>query len=269
MRNIRIYKDDIRVHVLRSLFFTDTILVVSGAAIIALFWYMIFNHVFHYFSWEYFISLLIISEIFFLGFITQKVDNQPIYKIVPRGATFQTGKKEFRQKDLEPYFIDFQVQDNLIIRRSSIVRVYEVEPYDIALLNDQDRENFFVKLKQMIHVLPSQVQFIVRKEKTKIEDYSTHFFSIYNQSEPAREPLINRYIQDFTHLIETHEFMTVHHYAVFSVSCNTAKPHERVRAIKKLNDGGIRFTSSMSACNINAKPLNSEDLIHFCKETLR
>ena len=33
------------------------------------------------------------------------------------------------------------------------MKLYEVEPFDIALLNDQDREHFFVKLKQMIHVL--------------------------------------------------------------------------------------------------------------------
>lgn len=269
MRSIRIYKDDIRVHVLRSLFFTDTILVVSGAVVIALFWFFIFHYVIHFFSWGYFISLLIVSEIFFLGFITQKVDNQAIYKIAPRGVTFQTGKKEFRQNQMESYFLDFQVQDNLIIRKGSIVRIYEVEPYDIALLNDQDRENFFVKLKQMIHVMPSQVQFIVRKEKTKVKDYSTHFFSIYNKSQDIREPLINRYIEDLTKLIETHEFMTVHHYAVFSVSCDTAKPHERVKAIKKLNDVGIRFASAMSACNINVTPLSNDELISFCKETLR
>lgn len=269
MKSIRIYKDDIRVHVLRSLFFTDTILFVSGTVVIALFWFLIFHYIIHFFSWGYFITPLIVSEIFFLGFITQKVDNQPIYKIIPRGSTFHTGKKEFRQKELEPYFVDFQVQDNLIIRKKSIIRIYEVEPYDIAILNDQDRENFFIKLKQMIHVLPSQVQFIVRKEKTKVKDYSSHFFSIYNQSEKDREHLINRYIKDLSHLIETHEFMTVHHYAVFSVSCNTIKPEEKVKAIRKLNDTGIRFASAISACNIDVRPLNSEELISFCKETLR
>ena len=254
---------------MRSLFFTDTILVVSGAVVIALFWFVIFHYALHFFSWGYFISLLIVSEIFFLGFITQKVDNQPIYKIVPRGATFHSGKKEYRQNQMEGYFIDFEVQDNLIIRHGSIVRIYEIEPYDIALLNDQDRENFFVKLKQMIHVLPTQVQFIVRKEKTKVTDYSRHFFSIYNQSETIREPLINRYIEDLSKLIETHEFMTVHHYSVFSVSCDTTKPHERVKAIKKLNDIGIRFASAMSACNIEVKPLLNEELISYCQETLR
>ncbi len=269
MKSIRIYKDDIRVHILRSLFFTDTILVVAGAAVIALFWYFIFHNVIHFFSWGYFISLLIVSEIFFLGFITQKVDNQPIYKIVPRGGAYHAGKKEFRQNQIEPYFVDFHIQDNLIIRRGSVVRIYEIEPYDIALLNDQDRENFFMKLKQMIHVLPTQVQFIVKKEKAKIKDYSSHFFSIYNQSEALREPLINHYIEDLSHLIETHEFMTVHHYGVFSVTCNTSRPYEKVKAIKKLNDIGIRFASSISACNINVKALNNEELISYCQESLR
>jgi len=269
MKSIRIYKDDIRVHVLRSLFFTDTILVVSGGALIALFWLFIFYYVFHFFVWRYFISLLIVSEIFFLGFITQKVDNQAIYKIGPRGLKYKVGEKEFRQNQIESYFIDFQIQDNLIVRDGSVVRIYLIDPYDIALLNDQDRETFFVKLKQMIHVLPSQVQFLVRKEKTLVKDYSPHIFSLYSKSEPARETLIDRYIEDLSHLIETHEFMTIHHYAVFSVNCNTLKPHEKVKAIKRLNDMGIRFSSAMMSCNINVKPLKSEELINFCKDTLR
>lgn len=269
MKNIRIYKDDIRVNVLRSLFFTDTILAVSGAMVIGGIWYLVFRNFLHSIPTEYFISVLIILEIFFLGFITQKVDDQPIYKVIPRGLLFKSNKQEFRQKDLESYFIDFSVQDNLILRKNSLIRIYEVESFDIALLNDQDRENFFIKLKQMIHVLPSQVQFIVRKEKTTTKDYSQHFFSLYDQSNGKREALVNRYINDLSDLINSHEFMTTRHYAVFSVSGNTSKVNERVKAIKKLNDMGISFAAALSACNITVRPLPNDELINFCEITLR
>lgn len=269
MRTVRIYKDDIRVHILRSLFFTDTVLALSGALIIAGLLFAILQYGFHYFNWNIYLASVIVGEITFLAAVTHKVDNQPVYKIAPRGITFKTGKKQLRQKDLEPYFVDFSVQDNLIVRNNALVRIYEVEPFDIALLNEQDREHFFIKLKQMIHILPSQVEFIVRKEQAKNEDYSQHFFSLYDQSNTQRESLIERYIQDLSNLVTKHSFMSTHHYAVFSVPCETKKPYEKVKAVKKLNDMGTRFASALFACNIGIRPLPTDELISFAQTTLR
>jgi hypothetical protein len=269
MKNVRIYKDDIREHVLRSLFFTDTVLAITGASIIAGIVFLIFHYVLHFFSWGAFGTTVLVSEIFFIGFITQKIDNQPIYKIVPRGLKFKSGKKDHRHSDLEPYFVDFEIQDNLIMRKNAIMKVYAVEPFDIALLNDQDREHFFSKLKQMIHVLPSQVQFIVRKEKASVEDYSKHFFSLYNSANTKREKLINHYIDDLSSLVTKHPFVMMHHYAVFSVPCDTKRPQEKVKAIKKVSDLGIRFASSLSACNIAVTPLVDAQLLHIAQTTLR
>lgn len=269
MKNIRIYKDDIRVNVLRSLFFTDTIMAVSGALVVGGIWYALFRNFFHFLPMEYFVSILVVLEIIFLGFITQKIDNQSIYKIIPRALMFKGGPKEFRHKNLESYFVDFSVQDNHIFRKDSIIRMLLVEPFDIALLNDQDRENFFIKLKQTIHILPSQVQFIVRKEKTTVKDYSQHFFSLYDHSSPKREALINAYIQDLSHFIESNGFMTTRHYTVFSVSCNTAKYSDRVKAMKKLNDNEMSFSGALSACNIQVRTLTNQELINFSESTLR
>ncbi len=269
MRSVRIYKDDIRVHILRSLFFTDTVLAVSGALVIGGLLFLFFQYVLHYFHWPYYISSLIIGEICFVGIITQKVDNQPIYQIVPRGITFKTSEKQYRQKDLEQYFVDFAIQDNLIIRKNAIVKMLHVAPFDIALLNDQEREHFFLKLKQMIHTLPAQVQFIVRKVQAKPEDYSKHFSSLYDQSNTKREPLIDGYIKDLSNLITENTPMITRNYAVFSVACDTAKPHEKVKAIKKINDMGARFASAMVSCNISVRQLQNDELIQFSKDTLR
>ena len=37
---------------------------------------------------------------------------------------------------------------------------------------------------------------------------------------------------------------------------------DRVKAIKKLSDLGIRFASSLSACNISVRPLVDDQLLH-------
>ena len=269
MKNVRIYKDDIRQHILRSMFFTDNTLFIVGAFCLAGLLYLLLTYVIHAFSWNMYIASLIVLEIAFIGFITQKVDNQPIYKVVPIGLLFKKSKKQYRQKELESYFIDFTIQDNLIIRQNSIMQLLEVEPFDISLLNDQDREHFFIKLKQMIHVLPSQVQFIVRKEKAKIEDYSKHFFSLYAHSNDKREPLIAEYTNNLSTLMNESNFMATRHYAIFSVSCNSSKQQEKVQAIKKLNDMSMRFASALASCNILVRPLQNEELINFARNTLR
>lgn len=269
MKSVRIYKDDIRQHILRSMFFTDNTLFISGGIIIAVTLYISLTYIIHLFSWNIYLALLIILEIAFIGFITQKVDNQPIYQVIPRGLLFKKSKKQYRQKELESYFVDFTIQDNLIIRKDSLVQLLEVEPFDISLLNDQDREHFFMKMKQVIHILPAQVQFVVQKEKAKTEDYSKHFFSLYTHANEKREPLVAEYINNLSSLIGESSFVNTRHYAIFSVSCNPDKQQEKVQAIKKINDIGMRFTSALSACNIAVRPLENEELINFAQNTLR
>lgn len=269
MKSVRIYKDDIRQHILRSLFFTDNTLFVSGGIIIAVALYISLNYIAHFFSWNIYIALLIVLEIAFIGFITQKVDNQPIYKVIPRGLMFKKSKKKYRQKELESYFIDFTIQDNLIIRKDRLVKILEVEPFDISLLNEQDREHFFMKMKQVIHILPAQIQLIVRKDTAKSADYSKHLFSLYDTSNTKRESLIADYAKDLSTLISDGNFSITRHYAVFSVPCNPMKQHEKIQAIRKLNDMAMRFASALSSCNISVRPLVNEELISFTKETLR
>jgi len=269
MKNVRIYKDDIRVHILRSLFFTDSALVVSGTVAIALILYLVFHYFLHLFQWSYYLSSLIVTTIFFIAFITQKVDNQPIYKVVPRLLTFKTSKKEKRFKELEPCFTNFTIQDNLILRPGNITKMFEIEPFDVALLNEQDRENFFIKLKQAIHTLPAQVQFIVRKERAETKDYSRHFFSLYGGAKLNRESLISQYIKDLTHLIDNETLFITRHYAVFTVTCCTSKTADLITGVKKVNDLGISFASALTVCNIAVKPLNNDELIRFMSSTLR
>ncbi len=269
MKSVRIYKDNIREHVLRSLFFTDTAIAIGGAIVIAAVVFVIFKYFLHFFDWGYYGLTVLTCEVFFIGLVTQKLDNQPIYKIVPRGLKHSVSKKNLRHADIDSYFTDFAIQDNLIVRKNSIISMLAVEPYDIALLNDQDREHFFVKIKQMIHVLPSGVQFIIRKERATMEEYSKHVSSLYKDANTKREPLIHNYLKDLSDLISNHSFVTMRHYAVFSVSCDSKKANEKVKAIKKLSDMSIRFASALSACNITATPLTNNELLHVATTTLR
>jgi hypothetical protein len=245
------------------------VIALGGAVVIGAVLFVFFRYVLHFFNWGYFSLSLLTAEIFFLGLVTQKIDNQPVYKIVPRGISFQQGKKSMRHRQIDPYFRDFVIQDNFIVRSERIISVFEVEPYDIALLNDQDREHFFVKLKQTIHVLPAQVQFIVRKEKAEMSDYSEHISSLYADALLDRENLIKHFVRDLTGLVEHSNLTTMKHYAVFSANCDSGKAKSKATAIKKLADAGIRFASSIASCGITVRPLTDDELSVFAKGILR
>lgn len=269
MRTIRIYKDDIRVNILRSLFFTDTVLALIGGLIIAGFLYVLFQYGFHLFQPGYYLSTLFLLELAFMAALTQKVDNQAVSQIVPRAVTHSVAPKRLRGANIDSYFTDFVIQDNMIVRPKSLVRVFEVEPYDISLLNDQDREHFFIKLKQVIHVLPSQVQIIVRKNQASRKDLSKHVFSLYADASSKTESLIASYVKDLENLVQTNSFNTLHYFAVFSIPADTSKTNSKLAGITKLNDATLRFASVSTASNMTVRPLINDELIEFMKQTLR
>jgi len=269
MRSVRIYKDDIRTHILRSLFFTDTALVLIGSLTIAALLYALFQYGLHFFSWSYYLSAVFVSIIFFVAFITQRIDNQPIFKIVPRATVFSTSKKQSRTHNLEPYFTNFDIQGNFIIRKDSLIQVFEVDPFDVALLNEQDREHFFVKMKQTIHTLPRQIQLIVRKERASSKDYSNHFFSLYDGASRKREKLIQQYIENVSEIIDSHDFLITRHYAILSVPCQPNRLESKQNAVRKLTDLSTTFAANLSVCHITLRPLVNEELASFVKKILR
>lgn len=269
MRKARIYKDNIREHILRSLLFTDAAIFIFGAIILAAGIYLIFWKVLHYFDWGQFIASVFFTEVIFMIVITIKVDRQPAFKVLPRLIKHLLTSQKQRYAQLDKYYTDFKIQDSTVVRRKSIIRIYEIEPFDIALLNSQERENFYRNIKQVIHVLPSQLQLIVRRDKAKPADYSKHFFSLYGVSNKSREGFINKYIEGFTWMIEQGNFLVVRYYAVLSTYANTNKVADFVKANSKLDEIEQRFLSTLTMCGVQAQQLGNKELIRFYQSTLR
>src|SRR5579859_2007934 len=141
--NVRVYKDNLRENIFRSLLFTDIIIFVLAGVAVAIVIYFLFSITFPHFSWAYYLGTTAFLEIVFYTIATLKIDNQPIFKIVSRAVPFALNKKKFRANQVDPYFRDFTIQDDLIIRKKSISKVFEIKPYDISAINVNDRQNFF------------------------------------------------------------------------------------------------------------------------------
>ena len=269
MRTVQIYKDNLREHILRSLFLSDSALFFCTAAILAVSVFVIFRFVFHFFQLGPFLMIVLFVEVSFVLIATLRIDHQPLYRLIPRAIGFSARRKKYNAKNLETTTSDFRIVDSYIERKKQLLVVYEIEPFDVALLNDEDRELFYQRIKLMLHTLPGKVQFIVRKETARQTDYQKHFFSLYNNAQKNREKFISSYITDLTNLLGTEKFLMMKYYAVFSTSLSSTKEASLVTSSKKLFDMGRRLSSSLAPTHIITRQLRKEELVAFCKKQLQ
>lgn len=164
---------------------------------------------------------------------------------------------------------DFKIVDNLIFFKRRISAVFKVEPFDVALLSEQDRGVFYSKIRQALNVLSAKIQIIAIKERAKITDYSQHFNYILSKAEPTREKIIKEYVKELTELVENENILILKYYIVFSRNINTSKPTQVIEGIKKLEDVVKRFTSTLYQANVKTSQLADEHLINFVKKQLR
>src|SRR6266480_4909145 len=98
--SVRIYKDNLRQPVFRTLIFTDFVIFTLIGAAIAGLTYFLFSITFHPFNWLSYLFMLGILEPAFIVIVTLPVDKQPIYKILSRGLLFVFTKHQFRGSQL-------------------------------------------------------------------------------------------------------------------------------------------------------------------------
>jgi len=258
-----------REHIFRSLFFTDTVIFLGIGLFLAIGIFILYKFILHEFYYGLFFSTVFIAELFYGIIATVKIENQSIYKVIPRAIIHNATKKQYAMKELDKTTSDFAITDNYIKRKKRLIVVYEIRPFDIALLNEEDREQFYNKIKTTLHTLPGKVQLIVRKEIAKPSDYQDHFFSIYKDSLPNRENLIDNYVRDITNLLSIGKFQMVKYYAVFSTPIISTKEDDFVKACKRLYDMGIRFASGLELAQITARQLSKEELVEYFQSQFR
>lgn len=270
--SVRIYKDNLRQPIFRTLVLTDFVIFGFITVFIAGITLLIFHLTYSNFNWLSYLFALGILEPAFIVIATLKIDNQQIYKILSRASVFSISKKKFRAKQLSGYYNDFIIQDDLIVRKKSVCKVFRINPYDISALSTADRQSFFSNLKQTLHILPAQLQVIVKKEVTTKADFTDHFMHVY-KSLPKRnkkkEEMTANYQRELEQFIESEKLLTIKQYGVFAVSTDTNNVSEKVKAIGKLDDMYERFSSSLESCHVTTKQLTNTELENYMGGLLR
>lgn len=271
--SVRIYKDNLRQPLFRTLLFTDLVIFIFIGTAIAGITYMLFRMTFGgNFNFLSYLFMLGILEPTFIIIATLKIDNQQIYKILSRAILFWFSQKQFRGNQLNAYYKDFTIQDDLIMRKKSISKMFRINPYDISALNASDRVSFFTNLKQSLHILPTQLQVIVQKEVATKEDFTDHLFSVY-KSLPKRhkqkEQMVANYQEDFLSFVESQNLLTIKQYGVFSVPVDTTNVTAKVKAVGKLEDMYKRLSSSLEECHVSTTQMKNIELEAYMRRLLR
>ncbi len=269
MRTIRVYKDNLREHIFRTMFFTDTVVFLIGGIALALLTLLMYKVVLRVDQVGLIIATIFLVELFYALVATLKIDHQPLYKIIPRAVSYSFAKKQFTMRELEKTTGDFKVVGNYIIRKKKLIAVYEIRPFDIALLNDEERERYYHHIKTMLHTLPMKVQLISRKETATVEDYHEHYYSLYETANEKVNGLVENYIKELSALVEQNTFQLMKYYAVFSVPLLGTDDKHFLEAAQKLDDTQRRFTSSLALERIQTMQLTEKQLITYFQSQFR
>jgi len=270
--SIRIYKDNIRENIFRSLLFTDIVLFSLSGVLIAIIVYALFFLASPRINWAYFLGTLGFVEISLYAFALIRVDNQPIYKIIARLIPFTFCKKRLRANKIDTYFREFTIQDGLIVRKKNIAKLFAIQPFDISAINSNERQTFFANVKLALHTLPSRLQIIARKEIAGNSDFTDHFFHLYKsikKGDKRRERMIENYQKDLTSFIQNEHALTMKYYGVFSIKADTAIPKEKVNAIGMVTDMYTRLTTALESCNVKTRELTNPEIEKHIEKTLR
>ena len=270
--SVRIYKDNLRQSIFRTLLLTDIAIFILLAAFIAGFSLLFFKLLPIKFNWLTYLFITGILESTFLVIATLKIDNQPIYKILSRAIVFTFVKKKLRGNQLGSYYNDFSIQDDLIVRSKSIAKVFRINPYDISALNDDDRQRFFANLKQALHILPSRLQVIVRKEVAKAADFTDHLLHVYKslpKGNATKEAMVANYQRELLDFVEHEKLLTIKQYGIFAANADAQNVDGKVKAIGKLDDMYTRLSTSLENCHVSTKQLTNDELEQFMGRLLR
>lgn len=269
MRTVQVYKDNLREHMFRTMFFTDAVLFAGLGLILAVSIGLIYQFVLHIRDLGMIAATIFLAELFYAVVATLKVDKQPLYKIIPRAVSYSASKKQFAQHEVKKTTGDFNIVGDYIIRKKQLIAIFEIKPFDIALLNDEERERYYAHIKTMLHTLPGRVQLISRKEKATVEDYHNHFFSLYDTANTKINTLIEQYVRDLSTVIDINEFQIMKYYAVFSTPLPSKSDLAFAQAAQRLTDMGTRFGSTLALEKIYIAQLTHTQLIAYFKEQFR
>lgn len=166
----------------------------------------------------------------------------------------------------------FKITDGLIVNDTFISAIYEVDSADITIMSEEQKDIFFGKLKEALHVLNGRIQIITDNAKASVSDFVDHFDYNLKQAScisPELEKQAKTYNQELAIEIQRGRTIVTKYYIVFRQNTDTKNSKRFKRSHEKLNDDIIAFTRGLRLAGIDVNQLVDDELISFLKRKLR
>ncbi len=221
-------------------------------------------------------------RVFVVGFVSivcwmtlsYEFDRQPAYTLlIPYLRYLFTTKKEPRIAD-----VDFDLVDNLLVFKEKVVTVFKLEPVDIMLLSEQDRQIFIKNIQTFLNNQRGiHTQILMRNRGAEQSDYIKHFDHITTQQvslhskEMAdfREDKLAGYIKDMQALLSKNIVPIRDYFILFEIKGNTSTSRKTIKLISELQELTDRIASLLDHAKVRTSQLVEEDLEEFLQSFIR
>lgn len=165
---------------------------------------------------------------------------------------------------------DFEIRDNLILTKTSVIVVFQIEPIDIFLLNKEDQISFFARIYNVFNLLKGEIQINVLIRKSNIDDFKAHFRSLLRQNavNPKRLQIVKDIISDLSELISDPQENILNRKFYFQIKedVNTNNESQLVEAIKNLDIKTQRTTGSFIRAGIEVEQVIGKELTSYLQQ---
>jgi hypothetical protein len=134
----------------------------------------------------YFLDFDWITKITILGLIMvttgavlfHKVDKKPLYSFLIPFFQYLFSPKKYTSKSISTMSqFYYKIHDNLVYTNDQILKVFQIFPIDISILNEQDKQTFKNQLGVFLHAIGdnNSIQLKVVNRHATTSDYQGHF----------------------------------------------------------------------------------------------
>jgi hypothetical protein len=266
MREVRVYKDNMREHIFRTLFLTDTVIFFGFGIFLAFGMIFFLRILLHMTNMSLTIASILLLEVIYALIATATIDHQPLFKLIPRIITYGFSTKIHTKQHLLKTTGDFTIIGDYVKRQQKLITILQIHPYDISLVNDDERNRYYSHMKTMLHTLPGSVQFLSQKRIAKSTDYHEHFFSLFSNEHKKNSWLLKTYIRELSDLIDNNTLQLMHYYIVLSAPLITDNDTAFTNAVNRLSNMEKRVGSALSLEQIQITQLTHKELVDYFQE---
>jgi hypothetical protein len=228
----------------------------------------------------FFINIDWITKITILGLIMivagsvlfHKVDKKPLYTFLIPFSQFLFSQKKYTSKNISKMSqFYYKIHDNIVYTNDQILKVFQIYPIDISILNENDKQTFKNQLGVFLHAIGdnNSIQLkVVNRHATKA-DYQGHFDELQKQARSSNASkqvikLQTEYIQNLTNKI-IYEAVPFKDYFLIIPQKIAKKPAPSLletyhkELIRKANN----LKEILSSSGVELVQLTGEDLKHF------